>query len=199
MSTAKNRNPVSVEDYLAGENSAKRKHEYVFGEVYAMGGGTLGHSRIAVNVTVQLGSQLTGKPCDVFNSDAKIKITSKAGIRFFYPDVSVVCDSNSDSDLFQERPKVVIEVLSKSTRRLDLGDKKNGYLELPSLDTYVCFEQSKQLAIVFQRNSLGSFDELEYEGEQAIIPLDVIDCQLAFADVYRGVELVDEEDEKDAI
>jgi len=197
MSTARNRSPISVEDYLEGEKSAKRKHEYVFGEVYAMVGGTLGHSRISVNATVALGSQLTEGPCDVFNSDAKIKITTKSGIRFFYPDVSVVCDSNSDSDLFQERPKVVIEVLSKSTRRSDLGDKKDGYLELPSLDTYVCFEQSKQLAIVFQRNAMGAFDEMEYEGEQAIIPLEAIDCKLALADVYRGVELVDEKDEDD--
>ena len=97
--------------------------------------------------------------------------------------------------LFQEKPKIIIEVLSKSTRRHDLGDKKSGYLELASLDTYICIEQSKPLAIVFQRTSSDSFEALEYEGEQALIPLPSIDGHLNLAEVYRGVELVEEEDE----
>jgi len=160
-----------------------------------MVGGTVAHSRISMNIALSLGGQLSGNPCEVFGSDTKIKISSGRGVRFFYPDVSVVCDSNPDAELFQENPKVVIEVLSKSTRRADLGDKKDGYLELPSLETYVCFEQEKQLAIVFQRTSNGGFEELEYEGEKAIIPLGSVECQLAFAEVYRGIELVAEKDE----
>ncbi len=184
--------PISIQDYLEDEKSAQLKHEYVFGEVYAMVGGTVAHSRISVNVTGELFAQLKDYPCEVFNSDAKIKITTKNGVRFFYPDVSVVLDSNPDPELYQESPKVVIEVLSRSTRRDDLGSKKDGYLELASLDTYICLEQSTQVAIVFQRTAMGTFEELEYEGDQAIVPLPSIDCTLPLGDVYRGVELVEE-------
>ncbi|MEM7785578.1 MAG: Uma2 family endonuclease, partial [Planctomycetota bacterium] len=177
------------------ETSAKHRHEYVFGEVYAMVGSTIAHSRITMNVSLSLGNQLAKNPCEVFGPDAKIKITSKRGVRFFYPDVSIVCDSNPDKELFQESPKVVIEVLSKSTRRQDLGDKKDGYLELPSLDTYICLEQSKQLAIVFQRTALGTFEELEYEGKDAFVLLPSIDGTLSLTDAYRNVELVEEKDD----
>jgi Uma2 family endonuclease len=195
MSSAKQRQPISIEDYLEGEESARQRHEYVFGEVYAMVGGTVAHSRISMNVAILLGNQLAGGPCEVFGPDAKIKINTQQGVRFLYPDASIVCESNRDSELFQESPKVVVEVLSRSTRRLDLGDKKNGYLELASLDTYVCVEQSSALAIVFQRNAMGSFDELEYEGVNAVVQLPSVDCSIALADAYRGVEFVEEKDE----
>ncbi len=102
----------------------------------------------------------------------------------------MVCDSNPDTELFQENPKVVIEILSKSTRRRDLGDNKDGYLDLASLETYVCLEQSRQLAIVFQRTALGNFEELEYEGIEAIVPLPSINCNLKLAEAYRKVERV---------
>lgn len=194
MSIAKQRQPISIEDYLEGEQSAKRRHEYVFGEVYAMVGSTIAHSRISTNVLGNLFGQLKDGPCEVFGPEAKIKITTKAGVRFFYPDVSVVCDSNQDTELFQESPKVVIEVLSKSTRRQDLGEKKDGYLELASLETYVCLEQSRQLAIVFQRTELGNFEELEYEGIEAVVPLPSINGSLKLAEAYRNVALVEEKE-----
>ena len=48
---------------------------------------------------------------------------------------------------------------------------------------------------MFQRTAMGTFEELEYEGDQAIVPLTSVDCTLDLADVYRGVELVEEKDE----
>jgi hypothetical protein len=43
MSAVKNRRPVSVEDYLAGEQVSPIKHEYVGGLVYAMSGANAAH------------------------------------------------------------------------------------------------------------------------------------------------------------
>jgi len=51
MSIASQFQPVSVRDYLVGERTAKRKHEYVDGVVYAMAGGAVQHIRIASNAT----------------------------------------------------------------------------------------------------------------------------------------------------
>lgn len=38
MTAAKNREPMSVEEYLAWEEASLRKHEYLDGTVYAMAG-----------------------------------------------------------------------------------------------------------------------------------------------------------------
>jgi len=157
MSTAGKFDPVSVADYLAGEETAVEKHEYVCGEVYAQAGGINTHNRIATNATIELGSLLRGHWCKVYNSDTKIKICDDDGTRFFYPDLSIVCDSNPASDLFQQRPVVVVEVLSPSTRRQDLGEKRENYCKLKSLQTYVMFEQDAAAAIVYQRDEKRHF------------------------------------------
>src|SRR5438094_6327835 len=41
--------PWTVEEYLWLERNSLVKHEYVDGTVYALAGGTRGHSRIAMN------------------------------------------------------------------------------------------------------------------------------------------------------
>jgi Uma2 family endonuclease len=134
MNTAQKKQPISVAEYLSGELIGKQKHEYVDGTVYGMPDATVRHCRIATNVTGTLGSQLRGKPCEVFNSDMKIRIRQSRSVRFYYPDVSVTYQPNPDDDLFQDRPTVVVEVLSDSTRRVDEYEKREAYLTINSLD-----------------------------------------------------------------
>ena len=74
MSTAEKFDPVSVADYLKGEQTAKRKHEYIGGNMYAMAGASNVHNRIATNVTVAFGSQFRDSPCEIFNSDTKVRV-----------------------------------------------------------------------------------------------------------------------------
>ena len=125
MSTATPTERLSVDAYLARELSAAVKSEYVGGVVYAMVGGTNRHNQIATNVLGMLHARLRGHRCRAFNSDTKIRIQLPDEIRFYYPDASVICQPNSVNDSYQDRPAVVVEVLSPSTRRIDEGEKKD--------------------------------------------------------------------------
>jgi len=189
MSTASQFQPVSVRDYLAGERIAKRKHEYVDGVVYAMAGGTVQHSRIASNATVALGSQLRGHQCQTFNSDIKVRVRMSRGTRFYYPDVSVVCQPNADHDSFHDAPVVIVEVISESTRRIDEYEKREGYLSIDSLCVYMLVELASAAVLVYRRGDSG-FDREVYTGLDAIIPLPEIECELALAELYQNVEFV---------
>ena len=187
MSTARHFQPISVADYLAGEEIARRKHEYVDGTVYAMVGGTVAHSRIASNATGTLHAQLRGQDCQVFNSDIKIRIRQDRGTRFYYPDLSVVCEPNPPGDLYHDAPVVIVEVLSDSTRRLDEYEKREAYLSIDSLRLYVLVEQSTAAALVYRRVGSG-FERETYTGREAVIPLPEIACRLGLADLYEHVE-----------
>ena len=64
---------VSLEEYhKIEEENPDRKFEYANGQVYAMAGGSLKHSRIAVNLLIALGVHLSATDCRVFNSDAYV-------------------------------------------------------------------------------------------------------------------------------
>ena len=188
MSTAPSQHPVSIADYLAGEADARNKHEYVTGSVYAMVGASNRHNRIATNTTVAFGSQLRGNECQTFNSDTKVRIQLKDGVRFYYPDVMVACDVNPDDDTFQDKPVVIVEVLSESTHRTDKNEKRDAYLTIESLNCYIMLEQSEIAATVYRRATDGFACE-NYSSVASVIEVPEINCSLSLAEVYANVSL----------
>ena len=186
MNAVRNFQPISVRDYLDGERCAKRKHEYLEGFVYAMAGASNLHNRIATNATVSLGSQLRGRPCQVFNSDTKVRVQFAHGTRFYYPDSMVVCEPNSNDDVFHDAPVVIVEIVSESTRRTDEYEKREAYLSIHSLIAYILFEQSAPLAVVYRRRD-GEFVNEPFSRLEAVVPLHEIGCKLRLNDVYDNV------------
>ena len=195
MSTAPHQQPVSVQDYLDGEQLARRKHEFVAGAIYAMAGASTSHNRISTNATVAIGSQLRGKTCEVFNSDMKVRVRQKYDTRFYYPDLSVVCEPNAPTESFQDRPVVIVEVISESTRRTDEHEKRDAYLSIDSLCVYVLLESRCAAAVVYRRRG-QDFDRETYLGLDTLILLPEIDGSLTLAEVYAKVtfEPIIEED-----
>jgi Uma2 family endonuclease len=193
MTAAQKLNLISVADYLAGELASPIKHEYVGGVVYAMAGARNVHNLIATNTLVALGVRLRGKRCRPFNSDTKIRVRLPTHIRFYYPEASVVCRSNPQTDSFQDDAVVIFEVLSRRTRRIDEGEKKDAYLTIPSLALYVLVEQETAAVIAYRRTEQGFIREV-YEGLDAVLPLKEIDIELPLAEIYEGVEFTPERD-----
>ena len=139
------------EEYLRLERASRTKNEYVDGLIFAMAGATFKHDNIAVNTLVLLQNQLRGGKCSVRSADFRIA-TSQQG-PYFYPDLSVICgkpqflDDSLDCAL---NPSVVVEVLSKSTRKYDRETKVARYSEIPTLRHIVLFRSSRlTLSITF--------------------------------------------------
>jgi Uma2 family endonuclease len=179
---------VSIEDYLDGENMAAVKHEYLGGAVHAMAGGTRDHAAISANAIGSLFGQLRGKPCRPFTSDLKVRIELPDHTRFYYPDVQVVCQPDSGDPRYQDRPVVIIEVLSESTRRTDLGEKKDAYLAIPTLKALLLAESDRPYVLVYRRRAEGGFAAEAFSGIDTIIPLPEIGADLSLSDLYDGVD-----------
>jgi Uma2 family endonuclease len=197
MSTATKLNLVPVEEYLAGELVSPIKHEYLGGVLYAIAGARNVHNVIAVNINGALYVRLRGRPCRPFNSDTKIRVRLPTQVRFYYPDASVSCRPNPQTDSFQDEPAVIFEVLSRRTRRIDEGEKKDAYLTIPSLSVYVLVEQETAAVVAFRRTQSGFVREA-YEGLDTVLPLGEIGIDLPLADIYETVQFTPEPDEDDA-
>ena len=65
---------------------------------------------------------------------------------YTYPDLSVYCnevetiDNNKDT---ARKPVVIFEILSKSTRNYDQGQKFALYREIPTLKEYILIDREK--------------------------------------------------------
>src|SRR4051812_29962246 len=104
MTAAKQLDLLSVADYLAGELVSRVKHEYLAGVVYAMAGARNVHNRIATNLSGMFYTRLRRQPCQPYNSDTKIRVRLPTHVRFYYPDLSVVCRPNPPEDSFHDEP-----------------------------------------------------------------------------------------------
>jgi Uma2 family endonuclease len=194
MTAARKLQPLAVKDYLAAELGSPIKHEYLGGLVYAMAGARNAHNTIAGNVFAALHGRLRGQRCRPFNSDTKVRIRLPTHVRFYYPDTSVVCRPNLPSESFQDEPAVIVEVLSRRTRRIDEGEKKDAYLTIPSLCVYALVEQDAPAVVLFRRTEHGFVREV-HEGLDAVLPLSEVGTDLPLAEVYETVEFAPEPEE----
>ena len=128
---------LTEQEYLEGELINEVKHELIDGYAYAMAGASKNHQRVSAKLMQIFANYLDGTPCEPFASDIKVKVVED----FYYPDVMVVCDDKNDKDYYTDSPLLIIEVLSKSTRRNDQVLKRRAYQSLPSLQEYVLIEQ----------------------------------------------------------
>lgn len=171
----------SIEDYLAYEQTADCKHEYINGDIYAMAGASKNHQSITDNVLGEIRQHLKNTPCRPFGSDVKIK----AGNDFFYPDVMVVCEDKTNNPYYTESPLLVVEVLSKSTRRNDETIKRNAYQAIPSVMEYVLIEQDF-VDVEICRRSSGWVSNHYFLGDE--VWLESIELTLPVSEIYRWVE-----------
>jgi Uma2 family endonuclease len=107
---------ISVEEYLRDELTREVKHEFLEGQIYAMAGASRNHQLIVTNMVRVFSTQLRNTPCDTFASDMKVRVGDLA---FFYPDVIVTCQNDKVDEYYVNQPTIIVEVLSKSTRRMD--------------------------------------------------------------------------------
>jgi Uma2 family endonuclease len=176
---------ISPEDYLAGEEVSPIKHEYRRGHVYAMVGARKPHGVLAHNISRLLGNHLENSPCIVLSSDSKVWL-EKAEC-YYYPDVVVTCDKRdlSITDEFVRFPKLVIEVLSKSTASFDRGDKFADYQTSPVLEEYVLVSQSEPKVECFRKTDVGWVGQVY--GISETVHFVSVGLSVAIAAIYHKV------------
>jgi len=177
-----NDNYISEQDYLEGEKISEIKHEYIDGNVYAMAGASKNHQRIIANLARHLGNYLNGSPCEVFFSDIKVRVDTK---KYFYPDIIVVCENDDEDAYYTESPRIIVEVLSSSTRKFDHTLKRQFYQTLPSLEEYILIEQDfVQVAVYRKADSWQS--NFYYLGDT--VTFQSLDFSLSVAEIYQHVK-----------
>lgn len=145
---------MSPAEYLAWEREQPSKHQYLNGEVFAMSGGSFRHNHLSANVVAHLATP----SCRVFTSDQKVFIPSTTN--YVYPDATVVCgalQAQAGTNDVLENPRVVVEVLSKSTEKHDRGDKWEDYQSIASLTDYVIVAQRAARIEHFTRQADGAW------------------------------------------
>ncbi|MGN6532946.1 MAG: Uma2 family endonuclease [Ginsengibacter sp.] len=181
---------VSIEEYLERENAADEKHEYYKGEIFAVSGAKVPHNAISGNIFGILFNKLKAKKCQPFNSDQRIHIPSNT--LFTYPVISIICGEiitlNGD-DYNVLNPTVIIEVLSKSTRNYDRGEKFKLYRDIKTLKEYILVDSVSIHIEVFRLNESRHWELEEYNALSDTLLIKAINESILLSEIYDRVRI----------
>jgi len=176
---------LSPEEYLAQEDLAAEKHEYIRGEVLAMAGASDGHVTTSLNIASAFKSHLRGGPCRAFIADMKLRV--QATDAFFYPDVFVLCGEPSPvQPQFKTDATLIVEVLSPATEAFDRGGKFAHYRRLPGLREYALADPATRTLDLYRKGADGLWTLHPYAGDE-VADFASIGLRLPLAEVFEGV------------
>ena len=185
---AKKQTHYTSAEYLALEEKAEFRSEFIDGYIFEMSGGTENHIQISFNVTKLLADKLRGK-CRAYQSEMKVWIESAK--TFFYPDVTLVCGErkffNNRTDVI-ENPILLVEVLSDSTAKYDKNEKFLTYQNIQTFQEYVLVSQDKALVQQFIRQKDGNWKIKATIGLNSKVYFESVETELSLEEIYDLVE-----------
>ncbi len=182
---------LTLREYFEFNRQSLEKHEFYKGEVFVMPGGTARHSLIGANVVGEMRQLLKETDCDAYQSDLRINITG-TGL-YTYPDASVVCGELQfdEADPHGEtiiNPRVLVEVLSKSTMRYDREIKRRHYQTLDSLQELLLVHQTEPWVEQLVRQPGRGWLLIDTIALDAEVELQSVGVRLAMSEIYRSVK-----------
>jgi Uma2 family endonuclease len=176
---------MTLAEFLDWEPGDEERYELVDGVPVMMAWSRNRDSHIAVNAIVDLHTMLSGGCCHVFTGNFAVLIPN-GNIR--RPKVGVECGRHDDDAMYADAPRLVVEVLSPSARRLDMFGKLDEYKTIESLNHIVLVDPDQPRAIHWWRAEDRGWRQQVYEGlEAAIVFLD-LQITIGLGELYKGLE-----------
>lgn len=187
MSAVTGPQSITVDDYLQGELQTDIKHEYLDGQVVAMGDASRSHGLLAGELYAVLKPHARRKGCQLFIADMKVRVQYDSGTYFYYPDLVASCDPADREPYFRSSPCLIVEVLSPTTERIDTREKLLAYRLLPSLREYLLLRQDRMQADLYQLGADGRWQHRQISDGRFV--LNCLNAELVLADVYVDLDL----------
>lgn len=182
--TALPKTRMTVDEYLAWAEEEAGRYQLVDGAPFAMSPENAGHAekKAAIHAALLAGIRARGLPCHALPDGMTVRIDEMTA---YQPDAVVYCGAKlSPSAVEVPSPLIVAEVLSPSTRHIDLSAKLADYFRIPSVEHYLIVDPSKPRIIHHAR---GAGDTILTRIVKAgRIMLDPPGPELAMADVYEA-------------
>jgi Uma2 family endonuclease len=161
---------LTPEQYIQAEEQGECRHEYADGFVYAQAGASRAHNLLALALATRLKIHLQSSPCRTYMVDMKVRIKTRDLDLFYYPDVMVSCDPHPPHEYYEDKPKLLAEILSNATKSKDRLEKLNAYSRLPSMEEYLLVEQHTLSVDVYWRTADGlELEKLEDGGDTLVL------------------------------
>ena len=170
-------------EYFLLEESGEVRHEFINGNLIEMSGASREHHKICKKLLRFFETYLGKKGYETFIENMKVKIPGER--IYYYPDILITNEQETNENRYvQFQPVLLAEVVSESSRKMDMVDKLIQYKKFSSLKYYLIVEQDKREIIVVSRNAEGNWQNETYNQPDAIINLSSLEIQINLQEIY---------------
>ena len=183
------------EEYLELEQAADYKNEYQDGKIIPIVSETTNHNKLAGNFAAYAKFALKGQKYDIYIGDVHLWIPRHR--QYTYPDVMIIQEKpiyTGTSTTTVTNPLLIVEVLSKSTKNYDQGDKFFYYRSIPEFQEYILIDQTRYHVMQQTKTNEGKWLLTEHESEDATLELSSINLQISLTDIYEQVNFEEGEE-----
>jgi Uma2 family endonuclease len=175
---------MTVDQYLAWAMDHPGRYELFQGEVLAMSPETVGHAKVkaAVHAALLAAIRKSGLACHVLPDGVTIRVDNATA---YEPDAQVYCGEELPRTALEvPNPVIIVEVLSPSTRRIDVATKLAGYFRLPSVAHYLIVDIEPRVILHHARGTGDAI--LTRIIREGTIALDPPGLEIAISDLFEG-------------
>ncbi len=172
-------NFATEEEYFLFEEKSESRHELINGNLYEMSGISKFHNNIVLSLLIIFGKLLHTEQYMIAFESYKYRTPDK---NFFYPDV-MICETDSKR-YYAEKPILIAEVLSPSTRKFNLVDKFIQYQKAETLQYYLCIEPEQKVVIFYFKTNEGEWMTETFTNDNDEILLSHLSISISLKDIY---------------
>lgn len=185
----------TLTEYLQREKDSTELHEYYNGIITKLPMARIPHNIITANMTAELKiaaktARTTNKHYWIMNGQQLVYLPK---LNFgLYPDVLVVSEkpqSFDKNEVLLVNPLLIVEVLSKSTKKYDRTEKFDEYRTLDSFREYVLIDQKRCHIEVRYRETPDTWRYTEITDINGSIFLKSLNCSILVADIYDNINV----------
>jgi Uma2 family endonuclease len=180
--TALPKTHMTVDEYLVWAEEQSGRYELLDGAVFAMSPEGAGHAekQAAIHAALLAGIRARRLPCYVLPDGMTVRIND---VTAYEPDALVYCGAKVPPTAVEvPNPIIVVEVLSPSTRHIDLSAKLADYFRLASIAHYLIVDPAKPRIVHHARGTGDTI--LTRIASEGSIKLDPPGLEFALADIY---------------
>jgi Uma2 family endonuclease len=178
----------TVADWLAFDDGTDTRYELVGGELVAMAPPSHRHGLVANNVGGLIAEAVADRPPCHAVQDAGLEVAVDGDERAYIVDVVMTCEEPTDEAILKE-PRLVVEVLSPSTKGVDKGRKVPDHATLPSVEEIWLVDSRMRFVVTWRRVEGGAWvGSFPYMGDEAF-ESPVLGCPVEMGRLYRNTGL----------
>lgn len=150
--------PMTVDEYLAWAEENPGRYELVDGKVWAMSPERTSHARVKYRAqrNLEAGIARAGLSCEMLPDGMTVRINDHTA---YEPDALVYCGPrNPAASVEVSAPVIVVEVLSRSTRRHDVVGKLADYFKVASIQHYLIVDADREIVLHHRRGEADAID-----------------------------------------